>query len=142
MTNAILLVEDNEMDVMLTLDAFGQVLPEATIHVARNGREALDYLFGVGKYADREQYSLPQLILLDLKMPGISGLDVLCQVKDNIDLKRLPVIVLSSSNVDKDIHRSYDLGANSYLVKPIVFDEFIDMVKRIGDYWLAINQLP
>ena len=142
MTNAILLVEDNDMDIVLTLDAFGQVLPEATIHVARNGREALDYLFGVGKYADREQYSLPQLILLDLKMPGISGLDVLCQVKDNIDLKRLPVIVLSSSNVDKDIHRSYDLGANSYLVKPIVFDEFIDMVKRIGDYWLAINQLP
>ncbi|MBC8332947.1 MAG: response regulator [Anaerolineae bacterium] len=142
MTNAILLVEDNDMDIVLTLDAFGQVLPEATIHVARNGREALDYLFGAGKYADREQYPLPELILLDLKMPGISGLDVLCQVKDNIDLKRLPVIVLSSSNVDKDIHRSYDLGANSYLVKPIVFDEFIDMVKRIGDYWLAINQLP
>ncbi|MBT3388790.1 MAG: response regulator, partial [Chloroflexi bacterium] len=78
MTNAILLVEDNEMDIVLTLDAFGQILPEAAIHVARNGREALDYLFGVGKYEDRERYPLPDLVLLDLKMPGINGHDVLC----------------------------------------------------------------
>lgn len=80
MTNAILLVEDNEMDIVLTLDAFGQILPEAAIHVARNGREALDYLFGVGKYEDRERYPLPDLVLLDLKMPGINGHDVLCHL--------------------------------------------------------------
>lgn len=139
MTSTILLVEDNELDVVLTLDAFGQVLPETTIHVAGNGREALDYLFGIGKYDDREQYPLPELVLLDLKMPGINGYDVLGEVKTHITLKRIPVIVLSSSSVDKDIQRSYDLGANSYLVKPLGFDEFVDMVKSIGDYWLSIN---
>ena len=138
----VLLVEDNPMDVALTQDAFHLKLPEVELRVARNGRSALDYLLGNDQYTDRELHPLPDLVLLDLKMPGISGHDVLREVKSNAALKLIPMIVLSSSNVEKDIRQSYALGANSYLVKPIVFDEFLDVVRKIGENWLTINCRP
>jgi len=135
----ILLVEDNQMDVVLTLDAFQEAKLKNKINVARNGREALDYLFGNDKYADRTIYPLPNLILLDLKMPGIDGFEVLRQIKTTDKLKRIPVIILTSSKEEGDRALSYDIGANSYLLKPISFDGFIDVVKRIDDYWFSLN---
>ncbi|MDY7039863.1 MAG: response regulator [Chloroflexota bacterium] len=138
----ILLVDDSRMDIELTIDAFHQARLGNTIHVARNGQEALDYLFGHGRYADRKEYPLPNLILLDLKMPGIDGHDVLRQIKAAPGLKRLPVVILTSSKEEGDLALSYDIGANSYLVKPVSFEGFLEVVHRIGDYWLTLNVGP
>ncbi len=138
-TAKILLVEDNQMDIVLTLDAFKEARLNNTINVARNGQEALDYLFGRGKYADRAAYPLPNLILLDLKMPGIDGFEVLRQIKNTEKLKRIPVIILTSSKEEGDRALSYDIGANSYLLKPVSFDGFIEVVKQIDDYWFTLN---
>ena len=138
----ILLVEDNRMDVELTIDAFKEARLFNTIHVAPNGQEALDYLFGRGKYVDRSAYPLPNLILLDLKLPGIDGFEVLRQIKGTPLLKRLPVVVLTSSKEEGDRALSYDIGANSYLVKPVSFDGFLGVVKQINGYWLTINVAP
>ncbi|MBP7497901.1 MAG: response regulator [Bacteroidales bacterium] len=135
----ILLVEDNQMDVVLTLDAFREAKLKNKIYVARNGKEALDYLFGNEKYADRVLYPLPNLILLDLKMPGIDGFEVLRQVKNAEKLKRIPVIILTSSKEEGDRTLSYDIGANSYLLKPVSFDGFTEVVKKIDDYWFSLN---
>jgi DNA-binding response OmpR family regulator len=121
----ILLVEDNRMDVELTLDAFHEAKLVNTIHVASNGQEALDYLFGRGKYADRSAFPMPNLVLLDLKLPGIDGFEVLRQVKST------PILALS-----------YDQGANSYLVKPVSFDGFLGVVRQIEGYWLSLNIAP
>lgn len=138
----ILLVDDNRMDVELTLDAFREAALTSTIHVAHNGQEALDYLFGHGVYADRQAHPLPSLILLDLKMPGIDGFEVLRQVKVAPLLKRLPVVMLTASRDEGDRALGYDLGANSYLVKPVSFDGFLDVVRQIGAYWLTLNVEP
>lgn len=138
----ILLVEDNRMDVELTLDAFREVQLMNPVHVVPTGQEALDYLFGRGQYADREAYPLPRLILLDLKLPGIDGFEVLRRIKTAPVLKRLPVIILTSSKEDKDRLLSYDSGANSYLVKPVSFEGFLDMVRHIKGYWLLLNAEP
>ncbi|HAN19461.1 MAG: two-component system response regulator [Bacteroidetes bacterium GWC2_33_15] len=138
----ILLVEDNQMDVVLTLDAFREAKLKNTIHVARNGQEALDYLFGNDKYANRDEFPLPALILLDLKMPGIDGFEVLRQVKGTEKLKRIPVIILTSSREEGDRALSYDIGANSYLLKPVSFDGFTDVVRKIDDYWFSLNINP
>ena len=138
----ILLVEDNQMDVVLTLDAFREAKLKNTIHVARNGQEALDYLFGNDKYANRDEFPLPALILLDLKMPGIDGFEVLRQVKGTEKLKRIPVIILTSSREEGDHALSYDIGANSYLLKPVSFDGFTDVVRKIDDYWFSLNINP
>ena len=138
----ILLVEDNQMDVELTLDAFREAHLSNTINVAPNGQAALDYLFGRNEYADRKKYPLPYLILLDLKMPGVDGYEVLRQIKATPLLKRLPVVILSSSKDEGDRALSYDLGANSYLVKPISFDNFMNVIRHIGDYWLTLNTSP
>jgi CheY-like chemotaxis protein len=138
----ILLVEDNRMDVELTLDAFHEAKLLNTIHVASNGQEALDYLFGRGQYADRHAFPLPNLILLDLKLPGIDGFEVLRQLKSTPILKRLPVIILTSSKEEGDRALSYDYGANSYLVKPVSFDGFIGVVRQIEGYWLSLNVGP
>lgn len=138
----ILLVEDNQMDVILTLDAFREAKLKNTIHVARNGQEALDYLFGKDKFANREEYPIPSLILLDLKMPGIDGFEVLRQVKGTERLKRIPVIILTSSKEEGDRALSYDIGANSYLLKPVSFDGFTDVVRKIDDYWFTLNIKP
>ncbi len=141
-TAHILLVEDNQMDVELTLDAFREARLSNSIHVTRNGQEALDYLFGRGKYAEPELHPLPDLVLLDLKMPGIDGFEVLRQIKNTTGLKRLPVIILTSSKEEGDRAMSYDNGANSYLVKPVSFEGFLDVVRSIGDYWLSLNMGP
>lgn len=135
----ILLVEDNPMDVILTLDAFKEARLKNQIRVARDGEEALDYLFGRHKFSDRVQFPMPTLILLDLKMPGIDGFEVLKQVKKTDKLKRIPVIILTSSKEEGDRALSYDIGANSYLLKPVNFNGFIDVVKKIDDYWFTLN---
>lgn len=138
----ILLVEDNRMDVELTLDAFNEAKLGNTVHVASDGDEALDYLFGRGEYADRNKYPLPDMVLLDLKLPRVDGFEVLRQIKSAAGLKRLPVVILTSSKEEGDRALSYDIGANSYLVKPISFDGFLDVVKTIGGYWLTLNVAP
>ncbi|MBI5348983.1 MAG: response regulator, partial [Chloroflexi bacterium] len=135
----ILLVEDNRMHIELTLDAFKEARLMNTIHVASNGQEALDYVFGLGMYADRNAYPLPNLILLDLKLPGIDGFEVLRQIKGAPLLKRLPVVMLASSKEEGDRALSYDIGANSYLVKPVSFEGFLGVVKQIEGYWLSLN---
>jgi len=135
----ILLVEDNNMDVVLTLDAFREAKLKNKVNVTRSGHEALDYLFGRGKYEDRKEFPMPNLILLDLKMPGIDGFEVLRQIKSTDLLKRIPVIILTSSKEEGDRALSYDIGANSYLLKPISFDGFTDVVRRIDDYWFTLN---
>ena len=138
----ILLVEDNEMDVELILDAFKEARLRNRIQVANDGREALEYLFGEKAYADRSTYPLPDLILLDLKMPGIDGHQVLKKVKGTDSLRRIPVIILTSSINEGDRAMSYDSGANSYLVKPVSFDDFLVVVKQVSDYWLSLNVKP
>ena len=138
----ILLVEDNRMDVELTLDAFREAKLQNTIHVASDGQEALDYLFGRGEFADRKAYPKPNLVLLDLKLPGIDGFEVLRQIKSTPILKRVPVVILTSSKEEGDRALSYDQGANSYLVKPVSFDGFLGVVQQIEGYWLSLNVAP
>jgi len=138
----ILLVEDNRMDVELTLDAFKEARLLNTIYVSPNGQDALDYLFGRGKYADRIAYPIPNLVLLDLKLPGVDGFDVLRQVKSAPILRRLPVIILTSSKEEGDRALTYDIGANSYIVKPVSFNGFLDVIKQIEGYWISLNVAP
>jgi CheY-like chemotaxis protein len=138
----ILLVEDRRMDVELTLDAFREARLSNTVQVAYTGEQALDYLFGRGAFADADKRQIPDLILLDLKLPGISGQEVLRQVKSAPDLKRIPVVVLTSSREDRDRVESYDNGVNSFLVKPITFDGFMEVVKQVDNYWLSLNVPP
>ncbi|MDD4039547.1 MAG: response regulator, partial [Mesotoga sp.] len=135
----ILLVEDNLMDVELTLDAFAQVGLKNTVTIARTGEEALNYICGKGKFADRKNFPTPDLVLLDLKLPGISGHEVLAELKNDERTKRIPVVVLTSSHEEGDRAVCYDNGVNSYLVKPIDFGEFVKVVRAIGDYWLTLN---
>lgn len=141
-TAQILLVEDNKMDIALTLDAFRDATVSSEIQVAHNGEEALQYLFGEGKYADRESFPMPDIVLLDLKMPGIGGFEVLKKVKVTPEIKRIPIIILTSSRDEGDRAESYDNGANSYLLKPISFDGFLDVVKKVTDYWVSLNVEP
>jgi CheY-like chemotaxis protein len=138
----IMLVEDNQMDVVLTLDAFKEAHLNNPIHISRSGEDAQDYLLGQGEYKDRQQHPLPDLILLDLKLPGLSGHDLLEILKKKPGLKRIPVIILSSSAEEGDRALGYDLGANSYLVKPISFEGFLEVVGTIKDYWLTLNLGP
>ena len=138
----ILLVEDNPMDVELILDAFKEARLTNEIYAARSGKEAIEYLFGEGEYADRQHYPLPDIVLLDLKMPGIDGHELLRRIKSTEKLKRLPVIILTSSSDEGDRAMSYDNGANSYLVKPVSFDDFLKVVKSVSDYWLTLNVEP
>ncbi len=135
----ILLVDDNRMDVELAMDAFKEVRLANQIEIATNGQQALDYLLGIGVYADRARFPYPDLILLDLKMPGMDGFDVLKKIKETPRIKRLPVVILTSSREEGDRALSYDTGANSYLVKPVSFAGFVEIVKQIQDYWLILN---
>ena len=141
-TAHILLVEDNRMDVELTLDAFQEARLLNTIYVTSTGQEALDYMFGRGQYADRGRYPLPNLILLDLKLPGIDGFEVLRQIKSTPILKRVPVIILTSSKEEGDLALTYEIGANSYIVKPVSFDGFLGVIKQIEGYWISLNVAP
>jgi CheY-like chemotaxis protein len=138
----ILLVEDNPMDVELTLDAFHEAKLLNTIQVAFDGLQALDYLLGRGKYANRKAFPKPNLVLLDLKLPGIDGFEVLRQIKSTPILKRLPVVILTSSKEEGDRALSYDRGANSYLLKPVSFEGFLGVVQQIEGYWLSLNVAP
>jgi len=135
----ILLVDDNRMDIALTLDAFREARLFNKIQVVQSGEAALNYLFGTGPYSDRTAYPLPNLILLDLKMPGIDGFEVLKRIKNTEILRRIPVIILTSSKEEEDRNLSYDIGTNSYLEKPISFQGFIEVVKQINDYWFTLN---
>ncbi|MDZ7370402.1 MAG: response regulator [candidate division KSB1 bacterium] len=135
----ILLVEDDPMDIELTLNAFKEVRLENDIHIVTSGEEALDYLFGRNRYADRAAHPLPDIVLLDIKLPGLSGLQVLQKIKNTPVLKRIPVIILTSSQEESDRINGYDFGANSYLIKPVTFENFLTVVKQIYDYWLTLN---
>lgn len=138
----ILLVEDNPNDELLTILAFkdNNILNE--IVVAHDGAEALDLLFGTGQNENFETPIVPQLVLLDLKLPKVDGLEVLQQIRANPQTKLLPVVVLTSSKEDIDILNSYQSGANSYIRKPVDFDQFSDAVKQLGLYWLVLNEPP
>lgn len=137
----ILLVEDNPDDEELTLRAFKKNNIKNPIIVARDGAEALDYLFCRGPYAHRPPRP-PQMVLLDLKLPKVSGLDVLAKLRENESTKFTPVIILTSSTEDRDIIQGYKNGANSYVRKPVDFAEFIEAVRQLGLYWLVLNENP
>ena len=138
----ILLVDDNENDVELTLDAFRQERLSNQLEVARSGQEALDRLFGRTRRPDGDREPLPDLILLDVKMPRVDGFEVLRQIKSTPVLRRIPVIILTTSREEGDRAMIYETGANSYLVKPVSFDGMLEIVRRIGEYWLTINIGP
>jgi len=138
----ILLVEDNPDDEALTLRALKQNRIENGVVVARDGAEALDYLFGKGKYAGRDLNAMPALILLDLKLPKVDGLEVLKQLRANPLTALLPVAILTSSREENDVIAGYKLGLNSYILKPVDFDQFTEAVRDLGRYWLAINETP
>jgi two-component system response regulator len=136
----ILLVEDNPNDVELTLHAFKKHNLTNNIHVVRDGAEALEFLFGSGEFAGTELSHRPRLILLDLKMPKVDGLEVLKQIKGDSRTKAIPVVVLTSSREESDVLASYELGVNSYIRKPVDFDKFTESVRTIGLYWLLLNE--
>ncbi len=136
----ILLVEDNPQDIELTLRALKKVNIVNKIHTISDGAEALDFLFCKGIYSDRNMFQNPKVIILDLKLPKVDGIEILRQLKSNETTKLLPVVVLTSSKEDRDIVESYKLGVNSYIVKPVRLDKFFEAVKEIGLYWLLINQ--
>jgi two-component system response regulator len=138
----ILLVEDNPDDEKLCIRALKKNDVAKDLVVARDGVEALDYLFGTGKYAGRDTSVLPAVVLLDLKLPKLDGLEVLRRLRADERTKRLPVVVLTSSNEDRDLLSSYDLGANSYIRKPVDFNQFTEAVRQLGLYWLALNETP
>lgn len=138
----ILLVEDDPNDVFLIQRAFRKANLANPIQVMKDGEAAVLYLSGQEPYAERDRYPLPMLMLLDLKLPRRSGLEVLEWLKQQPKLKRLPVVVLTSSREHTDLNRAYDLGANSYLVKPVAFDSLLNMVQTLNQYWLIINESP
>lgn len=138
----ILLVEDNSMDEELTLWALRKSSLSNTIHVARDGEEALDFLLCRGAYGERSLNRPPKLVILDLKLPKVDGLEVLRTIKDDVHTRAIPITVLTSSMEDRDLVESYHLGVNSYIQKPVDFDEFRQTVKQLGRYWLALNQSP
>jgi two-component system, response regulator len=138
----ILLVEDNPNDVELELRAFKKNNLANKVFVVRDGAEALDYLFGTGPYTNRQGYVRPKVILLDLKLPKISGMDVLRKVRADERTKTIPVVILTSSKEERDLVESYKLGVNSYITKPIEFDTFVGVSAELGLYWLSLNKLP
>ncbi len=138
----ILLVEDDPNDVLLIQRAFGKAGLKDSLRVARDGQQAIDYLQGNREYGDRRLFPMPFLVLLDLKMPGVDGFEVLDWVRSSPDMKRTLVVVLTSSNLQADVDRAYELGANSYLVKPVEFEEMASMVQRFESYWSEISRMP
>jgi two-component system response regulator len=141
-TKCILLVEDNPDDAALAMRALANNrIANEIVHV-RDGAEARDYLFGVGAYAGRDVTDCPQLVLLDLKLPKIDGLDILRRMRADDRTRLIPVVVLTSSDAEEDLLRSYALGANSFVRKPVDFDQFVDAVRELSIYWLLINEPP
>lgn len=137
----ILVAEDNPNDVELMLEALGEHKIANEVVVVRDGAEALDYLYRRGEFESRRTGN-PAVILLDLKMPRVDGLEVLRQIKSDPVLKAVPVVVLTSSREEKDLVRSYDLGVNAFVVKPVGFQEFVDAVRQVGAFWAVLNELP
>ncbi|MBF0328650.1 MAG: response regulator [Nitrospirae bacterium] len=138
----VLLIEDNPDDVELTLRAFKKNNIVNQVIVAHDGIEALDYLFGTGKYEGRDITDTPAVILLDLKLPKLDGLGVLKRLRSNENTRLLPVVILTSSKEDQDLINGYNLGCNSYIRKPVDFVQFSDAVKELGIYWILLNELP
>ncbi len=138
----ILLVEDNPDDVELTLRSFKKYKIMNDVVVVNDGAEALDYLFGKGKYAGRDMSKLPEVVLLDLKLPKVDGLEVLQRLRADEQTKHLPVVILTSSNEELDVINGYKFGANSYVQKPVDFTQFSEAVGRLGIYWLLLNKSP
>jgi len=138
----ILLIEDNPDDEALTLRALKKNNISNVVHVVRDGVEALDFLFCRNGYADRDPNHHPQLVLLDLKLPRLDGLEVLKAVRENEKTRCQPIVILTTSNEEKDIIGSYELGANSYIRKPVDFDQFMEAVRQLGMYWLVLNEQP
>jgi len=138
----ILLIEDSPEDVEITLRAFDKYHLANKIHVLRDGEEALECLFGTGRYAGSPVCSTTRLILLDLKLPKVSGIEVLQQCKSDPRTKNIPVVVLTSSKEECDLIDSYKLGVNSYVVKPVNFTQFTEAVRQLGFYWMMLNQVP
>jgi two-component system response regulator len=138
----ILLVEDNPYDAELTMTALKKKHLTNQMHWVKDGEEALDFIFASGAYSDRSVNSKPKVILLDLKLPKVDGLEVLKKVRADARTKSIPVVVLTSSNEDKDRIESYNLGVNSYITKPVEFEEFIKAVSDVGLYWLLLNKPP
>jgi two-component system response regulator len=138
----ILLVEDNPQDLALTQRALRKANLTNRIHIARDGAEALDFIFCEGAYAQRKIEDTPKVILLDLKLPKVDGLEALKRIKGDPRTRRIPIVVLTSSKEQSDVVRSYELGVNSYIVKPVNFEGFVAAVQDLGMYWLLLNQPP
>ena len=138
----ILVVEDNVTDVMLIRRAFSKAHIANPLQVVGDGDAAVEYLAGRGEFANRDQFPLPALMLLDLKLPRRSGLEVLAWLRAQTILRRLPVVVLTSSSQSQDVNRAYELGANSYLVKPVQFDDLQEMLGKVNVYWIGLNAGP
>ncbi|MBI5713452.1 MAG: response regulator [Chloroflexi bacterium] len=141
-SKTILLVEDNPSDVALTQRALTKSHVANELVTAEDGQDALDYLFGTGVYLGRDVSDLPSLILLDLKLPRVDGLQVLRQIRADERTRRLPVVILTTSKEEQDVARSYDLGANSYIRKPVDFTQFVEAIQHLGLYWLVMNEPP
>jgi two-component system, response regulator len=138
----ILLAEDNAEDAEMTMRALRRNNLANQVRWVKDGAEALDYLFGGGQYAGRDAARPPKLVLLDIKMPKIDGIEVLRRLKENPATRTIPVVVMTSSNEERDVMESYRLGVNSYIVKPVQFDAFIETVAKIGLYWVVTNRVP
>jgi CheY-like chemotaxis protein len=138
----ILLVEDNLSDIDLARRALQKAHITNELVVAESGEEALDYLFGKGAYKGRDARQMPALVLLDLKLPGVDGVEVIRRVRKHAVTMRQPVVVMSSSREERDIIQCYDSGANSYIRKPVDFLQFVDAIQQLGTYWLALNEMP
>ncbi len=138
----LLLVEDSPDDVELTLRAFKKINLSNPIHVVRDGAEALEFLFCTGAYAHRNIQDSPKVVLLDLKLPKVDGIEVLKRIKADPRTKSIPVVILTASREERDVVSSYELGVNSYIVKPVDFEQFVEATRTLGLYWLLLNQRP
>jgi CheY-like chemotaxis protein len=138
----ILIAEDDEEDRMLTREAMMESRVKNTFHFVEDGEYLMDYLFNKGNYADKQKYPTPGIILLDLNMPRKDGREALKEIKSNEHLKRIPVVILTTSKAEEDIIRTYDLGVNSFISKPVTFEGMINVMKALGTYWLDIVELP
>jgi CheY-like chemotaxis protein len=138
----IVVADDDEEDCMLVEEALQESRLSNELHFVRDGDELLEYLRRDGRYADAASSPRPALVLLDLNMPGKDGREALAEIKEDPDLRRIPVVVLTTSKAEEDILRSYDLGVNSYITKPVTFDGLVEVVRRLGQYWFEIVQLP